>query len=556
MKNTPFILKLAWLLCFLFPIASYFVYIADYGINIPYVDDHGLKGFILKYYASDHISDKIAAIFAQHNEHRIALTRIFLLISYQLEGTINYKTLIWLGNGFLLGILWVFVRYFKHKGISLVYLLPIPWILFTFLHQENTFWGMASVQNFGIVFFVFAAFLALEKEQFIKAMVLISIGVFTSGNGFVALFLLMGILLLKGNWKQLGLFALLTLCLLAAYFLSYQKPPATPMASVSQLKDLSKAFFAFTGSYADMNLEIPLAGRVMRSAILGLLLIGLSLGIYGKNLPIDFREKRWRIPANWPIFLLGTITFILLSAAMVAWTRLVGYGFNTILTSRYKIYSVLLLITLYAGSFTLLKNSLQKINFGAVLVVAITCFFMSFWHSMPSIDFHRKGLTTSMFNWTYEDFSGKKPLMVGFKYENPPIFFDGLLPELLSPNLPQAPVFKLAVCKVEKGDLIISGSGDFHFKTADDGIYILAKSAKRCYVFPTHTKKNSVKKALLSQELFIGSFDAHIANYEFEAGTYHIGILTKEGTKIQLLNCQDSVQLVRPKVANTIKTNW
>lgn len=556
MKNTPFILKLAWLLCFLFPIASYFVYIADYGINIPYVDDHGLKGFIVNYYASDHWADKIVAIFAQHNEHRIALTRVFLLISYQLEGTINYKTLIWIGNGFLLGILWIFARYFKHRAISLVYLLPIPWILFSFLHHENTFWGMASVQNFGIVFFVLAAFLALEKEQFIKAMVLISIGVFTSGNGFVALFLLMGLLLLKSNWKQLGLFALLTLCLLAAYFLNYQKPPATPMASSAQWKELTKAFLAFLGSYADMNLAISPSNRVVRASSLGSVLLGFSLLVYVKNLPLNFKEKRWHIPSNWHLFLLGTITFILLSAAMVAWTRLVGYGFTTILTSRYKIYSVVLLISLYAAVFTLLKESLQRISFGMVLVLAIGCFFMSFWHSMPAIDFHRKGLMTSMYNWTYEDFSGKKPSLVGFKYENPPVFFDGLLPELQSPNLPQTPVFKLAMCKVEQGDLIISGTGDFHFKTADDGVYLVAKSAKRCYVFPTYTKKNSLKKALLNQELFVGNFDGHIPNYEFETGTYHLGLLMKEGSKIALVNCQDSVLITRPKVEKTIKTNW
>ncbi len=556
MKNTPFIVKLAWLLCFLFPIASYFIYIADYGINIPYVDDHGLKGFIVKYYTSNNFSDKVAAIFAQHNEHRIGLTRLLLLLSYSIEGTINYKSLIWMGNVFLLGILWIFARYFKHRGISLVYLLPIPWVLFTFLHHENTFWGMASVQNFGIIFFVLAAFLSLEKEYFTKAMMLISIGVFTSGNGFVALFLMMGILLLKGNWKQLALFSLLAGCLLAAYFLHYQKPPATPMASLTDLKNLTKAFFAFSGSYADMNLEVLLTNRVMRAAILGACLIGFSLFVYLKNLPISPKEKRWLIPANWQVFILCTLTFILLSAVMVAWTRLVGYGFSTILTSRYKIYSVLLIITLYASSLSLLNKALQRISFGLVLPLSIVCFFMSFWQSMASIDFHRKGLTTSVYNWTFEDYSGKKPTMIGFKYENPPLFFDYLLPELLHPTFGKTPTTTLNQCFIEQGDLIVRGTGNYHFRTADDGVYVVAKSIKRSYLFPTHTKKNSLKKAILNQELFIGEFEGHIANYEFEAGTYHIGLLIKEGTKTQLLNCQDSVQITRPKVEKTIKTNW
>jgi hypothetical protein len=42
------------------PILLYFLLIELYGMNIPYVDDHGLKGFLVKFQDSKTWTEKIA----------------------------------------------------------------------------------------------------------------------------------------------------------------------------------------------------------------------------------------------------------------------------------------------------------------------------------------------------------------------------------------------------------------------------------------------------------------------------------------------------------------
>jgi cytochrome b561 len=142
----------------------------------------------------------------------------------------------WFGNILLVGVLGIYVAYFKKNKISLLYFLPLPWILLTSINQENTYWGMASIQNFGIVFLSLWAFWELEEERLISALVLVSIAVFTSGNGFVTLAIMGGFLLLKQRWKNLGILVLLGVLLAYLYFATYQKPPATPSATLADLK--------------------------------------------------------------------------------------------------------------------------------------------------------------------------------------------------------------------------------------------------------------------------------------------------------------------------------
>jgi cytochrome b561 len=175
----------------------------------------------------------------------------------------------WFGNILLVGVLGIYAAYFKKNKISLLYFLPLPWILLTSINQENTFWGMASIQNFGIVFLSLWAFWELEEERLINALVLVSIAVFTSGNGFVTLAIMGGFLLLKQQWKNLGILVLLGVLLAFLYFATYQKPPATPSATLADLKKVLLAFVSFAGSAADVSLDTAISVRTIKAIFLG-----------------------------------------------------------------------------------------------------------------------------------------------------------------------------------------------------------------------------------------------------------------------------------------------
>jgi hypothetical protein len=556
-KEKPIVYQFFWWVCLACPIILYFLFVQVYGINIPYVDDHGLKGFIVKFYNSSSLGEKISAVFAQHNEHRIGLTRILLLIIYTLKNEIDYKWLMWLGNGFLLGILGLFVAFFKKNKISYWYLLPIPWILFTLSNQENTFWGMASVQNFGIVFLCMWAFWELENERIAWVLVLMTIAVFTSGNGFVALGIIMGILILKQNWKQVGLVLGLSVILFLAYFLSYQKPPATPTATLADWKDLIKAFMAFVGSYADVTIETEISNRVLKAIALGGLLTTIALFFITQNLPFDLASKQLKISKKWPVFLLSTLALIFLSALMVAWSRLIGYGFPTILTSRYKIYSILLSISVYAWLLSVLQPKHQNKLFLIVLPLSILTFINGFWQSISQIDYHYKNLTTNMFNWTYEDLSGRKNTPTQFNYANPATVFDKLVPTLLHSDFSNEPSIALEKAVLENGNVTIRGTGDFRFPwlDPDNGVYLLAKSDRRAYLFPLRCLKSGIKNVVTQQAIFSPIFEGQIPDFEFQAGVYHLGIIVVDNQHSRIYQTKDSIE-IKANTNKKIATNW
>lgn len=539
------------------PILLYFLLIELYGMNIPYVDDHGLKGFLVKFQDSKTWTEKIAAIFAQHNEHRIGLTRIWFLLVYGIYGSINYKWLMWFGNILLVGVVGIYVAYFKKNKISLLYFLPLPWILLTSINQENTYWGMASIQNFGIVFLSLWAFWELEEERLISALVLVSIAVFTSGNGFVTLAIMGGFLLLKQQWKNLGILVLLGVLLAYLYFATYQKPPATPSATLADLKKVLLAFVSFAGSAADVSLDSTISARTIKAILLGGILLMLALICVVRNIPFDFRLKKYSTPKNWPVFILATILLIVLSSFMVGWTRVVGYGMPTILTSRYKIYSLLFVITMYVWLLRVLEEKHRWRMFLFALPFSILTYVNGFWQSISQIDYHYKGLICNMFNWTYEDLSGKTNSPTQFRYYNPATVFGSLTPILLTNDFSHDPQIKLEEAKVQDGNVVIRGVGDFHFPwlDPDNGVYLIAKSEKRVYVFPLRSVKAGVRLLIGGHAVFGPYFENQIPTFEFDAGTYKLAILAVEDTQKRILNTQQSITIEADN-RKAVETNW
>jgi hypothetical protein len=537
------------------PIVIYFGFINVYAINIPYVDDHGLKGFIVKFFTGNNFIDKINAIFAQHNEHRIALTRFILLIVYFVKNVIDYKWLIWIGNFFLVAIIYQYHQYFKFKSIESKYLLPLPWLLFSFLQNENTYWGMASIQNFGIIFLSLSAFLALEKQKNLWTILYISLAVFTSGNGFIALGLIIGIVILKGNIKQIAIYIATSLLLGFLYFYSYQNPPATPTPNLSDWKLLFKSFFVFIGSFADMSLESEVSSRILKAIVFGLFLFGITILFYLRNLPFNFQSKKIVIAKNYPIFILCTFSLILLTSILVSWSRVAGYGMITILTSRYKIYSITLVITIYVLLLTILEKKHHLKLLIIVLPISVLTFFYSIWQNMSSIDFHYKSLITNAYNWDNEIEKKIKKPNNQYNYQNPNTILKAISPNIFSKITSNAKSYKFEEIIDNKEEFIVRGNGGFAFLLPNDGYFLSLKSDQKVYIFPSHPKKESVRNLIKSQKVFSPRFEIHVAKNELDNGIYTLGFISIENNIIKTFKTLNSVKISNIQ-KGSIKTNW
>ena len=201
-------------LILLLPVAIYFTVWDYYAINIPKWDDHALKNFIAEYAQADNWKQKILALFRQHNEHRIALTRLFAWIDYAIFGHLNYRHLMTAGNILLLAAIPLWYDLLKKNKKPLFALVPIPFLWMTLAFWENMYWGMSAVQNFGVVTLVlWTLYLVINPKvlPFSVAILLSVVTVLTSGNGLMVLPLGAVLLFMGGNRKRFAMWTIISI---------------------------------------------------------------------------------------------------------------------------------------------------------------------------------------------------------------------------------------------------------------------------------------------------------------------------------------------------------
>lgn len=208
-------------LILLLPVVIFFTVWDYYAINIPKWDDHALKTFIVEYAQAGDWQGKIQALFKQHNEHRIALTRLFAWIDYAVFGHLNYRHLMTAGNLLLLAVIPLWYDLLKKNKKPLFALVPIPFLWMTLAFWENMYWGMSAVQNFGIVTLtLWTLYLCINPKTvpFCIALLLTVITVLTSGNGLMVLPLGALLIFLTGNRKRFALWIIVGLAEIFCYF--------------------------------------------------------------------------------------------------------------------------------------------------------------------------------------------------------------------------------------------------------------------------------------------------------------------------------------------------
>jgi hypothetical protein len=454
-----------------------------------------------------------------------------------------------------MGIIYLYHKYFKFRSIDSKFLLPIPWLLFSFLHNENTYWGMASIQNFGIVFLCLSAFLALEKQKISLTILMISIAVFTSGNGFLALGIILAILIVKGNYKHILLFIGVIILLSAFYFFSYQTPPATPTPKFSDLWILIKAFILFIGSFADTTIETVISFRILKSLILGSIMLIIMSLCFLKNIPFQSQTKKIVTPPHWQIFIIATFSLIILTAFLVSWSRIIGYGLPTILTSRYKIYSIIGIVTIYVWLLMILETKQQTLLLIIVLPISVLSFVYSIWSNISSIDYHYKSLITNSYNWNSDVVKKTNNPTAGYNYQKPSTIINLSTPLKMSNTLLTSQTYKFESVTKNTDAIIVNGKGDFSFNSPSDGYFISLNSAERVYIFPSFSKKEGLRAFFTNRKIFSSTYDCHIPKNEIENGVYHLGLIKIENSNIKTFKSLDSVTISNTK-QDVIKTNW
>ncbi|PWK25230.1 hypothetical protein LV89_02856 [Arcicella aurantiaca] len=543
-----------WGIIIFFPVALYFYFLSEYAINIPKWDDHALKAFIVEFQNANGFAAKIQAIFKQHNEHRIAFDRFFTLIVFYLHGTIEYRWLMWIGNFTLLGILFIFFRVFKKTNLPIAYFAPIPLIFFQLQLWENTFWGMAAMQNFGVVFFILGLIYLIcsdKKSHFYLAILFAFFATYTSGNGITAFPICIVLLVLQKRFKESIVFGLVSAILIFLYFFHYQMPPSNPPMNGIGIGKIALGFLSFLGSAFDL---LPYSsGRVKVTILFGAIFLALSAVI---SVLLALNSKlinRRRDLSSIELFILGSLMFLIGTGIVVTYTR-ISFGEVGLLTSRYKIYSVLLTVTLYLAIVSKFNvNRFSWVVFPIVGIAILFNFITNFINFKEVVNF-RNQLMSFSYNWALD--SSVQPKNNGIKlYETPTFPLDNHLSQLKN-RIQFSPVWLEKVTKsVNSNGIFIQNSSFKNNVNNTNSVNIIVQSAARTYLMPTQLSNFPVSGFVRTAKYWQNGFASDLNYNEFDNGKYYLGILIQEGKNIQQYYLNDSL-IVNKNINSKVKTNW
>jgi hypothetical protein len=331
----------------LIPSTVFYVLLARQTSDIPIVDDYGaLLNFLNLFLTAPSLAAKASLFFTlQHGEYRLIFDHLAALVDYQLTGHLSFAVLSWVGNVFvmLLGVL-LFTFFLPGEPRlerRLLLFLPISFLLFQLQYQQTLNWAMGSLQNFPVLFFAFAAIALLHRKRLIPAVLCMFASIAASANGL--LLIPLGLIILIVQRRKLpGVSGWLAASALAVftYFYRYQAiSHVHPHSLVTNLFVRMPAFLlCFVGSAA---------ARPVPATIVGMLILTAFAYAFLRR----FRSES-PIPADCALFLL-------FSALLTMYGRS-DLGVLGSLSSRYTLYSALLLIFVWFAAVQRVKRPLQS----------------------------------------------------------------------------------------------------------------------------------------------------------------------------------------------------
>ncbi|WP_064196828.1 MULTISPECIES: hypothetical protein [Emticicia] len=507
-----------------------------YAVNIPHWDDFAIRNTLAKMLETDVLSEKFKLLFSQHNEHRILLTRITAWFTYFLFGTLNLKVLMLGGILSLLGILVLFYDLSKKYNQSIQSFIPVVLILLNFSLYENIFWGMASIQNFGVIFITILVFYLLtfsvenkHKKYFQWSILMCFIGVFTSSNGIIIPIVGALVLLIQQRKKHLFVWIIASIIILISFFYGFEKSPDNVLKTdLTNFKLLGKGLFVTLGSSIDAsffskNIQLDLSMAVGLFFILFMILFAYQ--VVFKKYDLNIR--------NNDLFLLACLAFVGITSVGIVVARS-SYGIETLATSKYKIYSTITLIIFYLVAINNIGEKIKSKFIQVAIFGAIVFNFYSFIANYSSIKYLYQERLTDQFKQQYSDKSYPKAGIMRILQEPTKAFYDKLIDNL---GVEKDSSNRIKYTIEEKNnafELVIPQNGlPIDLSKPESGFYVIIKSKERIYIYPSYLKAFG-KKAyleqtfLLNNQLKIDNFTAVIEKSYIESGKYHIGLIKSE----------------------------
>ncbi len=550
---------LFWVLALV--IAGFYLYYIDrYAVNIPITDDYDLVR--VKYtLLTEELSwwQKIKLLLEPENDHRILVPRSIALAVYAIKGFIDYRTLIWIVNGSLFGILGFWMASFSKRNISGLAFTPVLlWYLTPFVF-DVTLWGINGMQHTTLNLLVFAALYLLAYYPALlptgAAFLLAFAATFTNGNGFLVFPAGLTLLLLAGDWKKSIFWSIGMIIALSAYFLNYSVGQATKVAFSGEfIQNLMVSFAALSGGWVAAFRGNDQGVLLWSAFAIGLItLAALTLWLTRHTFLSPGKPAKSK-----PYFWAGIFMFSVMTIGIIAVSR-GGRDVYSVFTSRYSLYPLHLLTIVYA--MLLLWQPVPR-NW----IIGIASFFgfmfmvASVYQYHIEVDTRRRNLVADHYNWRQQ-----RKLITHFRSEladffTQPAYDKGIyrfseFPLASAEKLIEAPADTTSLQPLQLALSIHTKAIDFfgHPQTISqftlenndclqpesgkaNGVYIVLKSPQNStYLLPALPISGGKKQFISQQKLYKPGFKTTCYNENFKPNDYRIGILyaTDKGDKLQ-----------------------
>lgn len=329
-------------------ILVHYITLLVYAENIPVGDDYyDVLRFLHQYENAVSIKEKLLAIYMQHNEHRTAFSRIIYLVMYELSGSINFRTLMLIGDLSTIGIIILLANQYKNQKYVLVIWAFIAIFLLNLQSWSSMFWAMTAISNYSVVFFTLACFTCLATNKtagLFFALLFAACASLSMGNGLLTWPIgMLCIVIGKPNNRKLHttLWLLATALFASAYLYGYKTSEAMQLQQQFQLShwlNATRWALAFLGSSWTFESR-DLTTATMAGSLLIALACTFSIGLI-RTTPVIF----------------CFLAFIILSAAITAYSRFGVFGPEQALSSRYTTYSTYLSCLVFIHLFIWLST--------------------------------------------------------------------------------------------------------------------------------------------------------------------------------------------------------
>jgi hypothetical protein len=495
------------------PILVFYWVVVYMCVDAPFQDDIDalLEPSVLLRRAGISFTESWNIIYTQDDERRIVMNRLVAWVLDKSFGYLDLRFMIVLGASSLLAYTAVLWQVFRQAGFSLLFFVPIPWLLFNVQFFDAIFWSMIPLQHVAVFVWGFVAIFFLAKAGRTALVLALIFAVFSiysdvSGNFLLPVGILM--LVVQRRWPALMVWTVVVGLVVFLYFNNLQVPAYRPSLAenLSKPMNILSTILALPGLWADPGPSFPFKFRAGIAILVGLLCLGFVLMVVYRLAISVYRKKQE--PGTAQLFALGAICLLGITFATLALGR-ASYGLDSVFTSRYRHMYVHWLIMLYIlGLLTFPKwTKKPSVAWGMGGFAFIFCLnaYIQYW---VETDYFRKVILTDAYEWEKNRAIPSTPI-----YQTPRIkkLVDDVYEAAYESGVYRGPHYpfealktaevkgeaKVVVQEVE-GSMTIYVNDIRRGMGKDDGVYVILSSPTETHIFPTKSERRSLRQMLMS----------------------------------------------------------